>query len=130
MSLIPSANSLTGFKTRKIFEGEREVEIDYIEKDPNAIMDFSVDWYDAGNGWLGSRLISTSAWTIGSDLTDDAHPTPIDAADRVASILLSGGTARTWEDYGNWVKVSNRIVTDGSPALTNDRTFYVWIREL
>lgn len=131
MSLIPSAGSLTGFKTRKIFENGREVEIDYIEKDPDSSMDYSLDWYDGGSGWLGSSaLIDSSVWTIDSDLTDDTHPSPINGASRITSVLLSGGTVKTWEDYANWPKVSNQITRDGSPAPSPVRTFYVWVREL
>lgn len=131
MTMIPSADSLTGKKTRKIFENGREVEIDYIEKDPDTNITYAWDWYDGGNGWLDDTLlIASSAWTIDSDLTDETHPTPINAANRVANVELSGGTVKTWEDYENWPKVSNQITTNGTPSESPVRTFYVWVREL
>ena len=126
MSLIPSVSNLTGFKTRTEFENGKQVMIDYIEKDPDAVLDYLFDWYDGGNGWLGSDTISTSTWILDTGLTADSST--VDGANQVTTVWISGGTAQTWDNYGSWYKVTNRIVTVG--GRTNDRTFYVWCREL
>jgi len=83
-------------------------------KDPDAILDYQIDWSD----WLASsETISTSTWTVASGITEDSDA----KTDTTTKIWLSGGTANT--KY----KITNRIVTNQSR--TDDRSFYVYVLE-
>lgn len=79
-------------------------------KDPNAVLDFQIDWSD----WLAAgETISTSSWTVPSGITRDSDS----ENNTAATIWLSGGTAGTNYDC------INRIVT--SAGRTDDRTLRV-----
>lgn len=82
-------------------------------KDPNAVLDYSVDW----TKWLDGDTIATSAWTVPAGLTkvSDANTTTKTTA------WLSGGTAD--QSY----TVTNRITTSG--GRTEDRSFIVKVEE-
>ncbi len=82
-------------------------------KDPNAVLDYSVDW----SRWLDGDTIATSAWTVPAGLTkvSDANTTTKTTA------WLSGGTAD--QSY----TVTNRITTTG--GRTEDRSFIVKVEE-
>jgi hypothetical protein len=54
-------------------------------KDPDAILDYAVDW----EAWLGTDTIASVAWTVPAGLTLDAQS----HTDTVATVWLSGGTA-------------------------------------
>ena len=84
------------------------------DKDPNAILDYSIDWSD----WLDTDEISTSTWTVpaGITKTDESNTTTI------ATIWLSGGTA------GTTYSLLNRITTTG--GRTADQTFKIYMKEL
>ena len=70
----------------------------WIQKDPNAVLDYQVDW----SAWLGlNETIVTSSWTTQLGITNDSTS----HAGSVATIWLSGGT------LGKEYLVSNRIVT-------------------
>ena len=63
-------------------------------KDPDAKLDYSVDWSE----WLEEGdSISASVWTVTAGITkiSDAH------ANGVATIWLSGGTAETQYNVAN-----------------------------
>ena len=66
-------------------------------KDPEAVLDYSIDWSD----WLGADVISVSTWTVPSGITKDSDSSTA----TVAIIWLSGGSANT--DY----TLTNKIVT-------------------
>lgn len=66
-------------------------------KDPEAVLDYSIDWSD----WLGADVISSSTWTVPSGITKDSDSSTA----TVAIIWLSGGTDNT--SY----KLTNKIVT-------------------
>jgi hypothetical protein len=68
-------------------------------KDPDSVMDFSIDWTD----WLApdSDSISTSVWTVDSGITKDSQP----YSGAVATVWLSGGT------LGESYKCVNTITT-------------------
>jgi len=84
-------------------------------KDPNAVMDFTIDW----SNWLGSDTISASSWPeIDSGITKDSDA----KTDTQTVIWLSGGTA------GEQYYMTNRIVTVG--GRTQDRTIAVRVKEL
>jgi hypothetical protein len=82
-------------------------------KDPNAVLDYYVDW----TRWLNGDTIATSVWTVTAGLTvaNDTHTTT------AATVWLSGGTV------GETYKVTNRITTTG--GRTEDRSFDVKIAE-
>lgn len=78
-------------------------------KDPDATLDYKVDWSD----WLGADTISTSSFTVPSGITEDTSTN----STTTATVWLSGGTV------GERYKVINRIVTAG--GRTADRTLYI-----
>ena len=82
-------------------------------KDPDAVLDYGVDWFR----WLDGDTISTSSWSVSAGLTagTTSH------SNGIATIFLSGGTDGT--DY----TVRNRVVTAG--GRTVDRTFAIQVRE-
>lgn len=78
-------------------------------KDPNAVLDYQIDW----SKWLSDDTISTSTWIVPDGITKDSDL----STTTLATIWLSGGTA------GEKYPVVNRIVT--SDGRTEDRT--IWI---
>lgn len=82
-------------------------------KDPNAVLDYAVDW----SRWLAGDEISTSEWTVPGGLTkvSDSMTTT------KATVWLSGGTA------GQSYIVTNRITTTGSR--TEERSFTIRVEE-
>ena len=86
----------------------------YYTKDPNAVLDYVIDWSD----WLGaSETISSSAFTVATGLTKDSESD----TDTTAIVWLSGGTAGT--DY----LVTCRITTN--QARTDDRSVTIRVRQ-
>ena len=85
-------------------------------KDPDAVLDYSIDWSD----WLtGSEVITVSTWTVPSGITKDS-----DSNDDTQTVIwLSGGTA------GNSYTIVNHIETDSSPIRKDDRSISVYIVE-
>ena len=83
------------------------------QKDPNAVLPYTIDWAD----WLGSDTISSSTWTVASGITEDSTS----STTTVATILLSGGTS------GTSYSVTNRITT--AAGLTEDRTIRIDVIE-
>ena len=79
------------------------------EKDPNAVLDYTVDW----TAWLDSDTISTSTWIVPSGITEDSSTNDTEKA----IIYLSGGTA------GEIYSVTNRITT--AAGRTDDRTIRI-----
>ena len=68
-------------------------------KDPNAKLDYQIDW----STWLDGDTISASSWTVPDGVVNDDDSN----SDTAATIWLTGGTAGT--EY----EVVNRIVTAG-----------------
>lgn len=68
-------------------------------KDPEATLDFAVDWSE----WLGSDTISTSTWTVPTGITKDSDS----ATTTKATIWLKSGSA------GKEYSIVNKIVTAG-----------------
>lgn len=86
-------------------------------KDPGEKKDYAVDW----SAHLGAvDTISTSAWVVGSGLTQ-ATPAPSNTT-TVATIWLSGGTAGT--EY----RVTNHVVT--AQGREFERSFFVNVQDL
>lgn len=82
-------------------------------KDPDAVLDYMVDWSD----WLDSDTISTSTWTVTTGITEDSDT----KSDTTTTIWLSGGTVGT--EY----ELVNRIVTAGGRE--DDRTIMIKVQE-
>ena len=66
-------------------------------KDPDAILDYAVDW----SRWLAGDLIAASSWTVPSGLSKVAETNTITRA----AVWLAGGAA------GQAYVVTNRITT-------------------
>lgn len=83
------------------------------EKDPNAVLDYVLDW----TAWLASDTISTSTYQVSGDITkaSDTNTTT------TTTIFLSGGTP------GETYRIRNRITTAG--GRTADWTFEVTVRD-
>lgn len=86
-------------------------------KDPDAVLDYTIDWSD----WLATGdTISTSSWSVesGSGLTNDSD----EKTTTTTTIWLSGGTVA--DDYYD---VINTIVTDD--GRTDERTLKIRVQE-
>ncbi len=97
-----------------------------IEKDPNSIEPQGLDWTDYLAELGASVGIDSSTWTV-STITDDAAPLTLSddsivTGDRKTSVFLTGGTE------GSRYTVTNRIITDSVPPVTDDRSFLVLIK--
>jgi hypothetical protein len=87
----------------------------YFVKDPDAILDYTIDWTD----WLtGSELIASDTWAVSSTGITASSTSKTTTA---GTIWLSGGTA------GQTYTVTNHIVTDSSRA--EDRTISIAVLE-
>lgn len=85
-----------------------------MEKDPQAKLDYAVDW----TAWLGSsETISTSTWTVPSGLTKSAESNTT----ALAVVWLTGGTV------GERYALTNHIITN--QGREDDRTFTVLITQ-
>ena len=83
------------------------------EKDPNAILDFTVDWTD----WLGSDTIVTGTWIIPSGITEVSRSNTT----KISTVFVSGGAS------GQTYSLVNRINTSG--GRTDDRTIFILVTE-
>lgn len=79
------------------------------QKDPNAILDYNINWAL----WLGDDSISSSAWTIPAGLGNAG----VAFSRSSATVWLTGGTA------GTSYSVYNQIVTAG--GRTEKRTIKI-----
>jgi len=93
--------------------------IETFVKDPDAVLDYKLDWNDSSKGpWLATgETISTSTWTVPTGITKDTETN----STTTSTVWLSGGTAGT--DYD----ITCRITTDG--GRTEDRTIRIQCRE-
>ena len=83
--------------------------LNLFEKDPNAVLDYTIDW----TAWLDSDTISSSTWIVPSGITEDSSTNDTE----ITVIFLSGGTA------GEIYSVTNRITT--AAGRTDDRTIRI-----
>lgn len=82
--------------------------------DPNAVLDYSVDW----SAWLASgETITVSSWTAATGITIDSDSNTT----TVATAWISGGTA------GRNYTATNHIVT--SAGREDDRSIALYCRE-
>lgn len=82
-------------------------------KDPNAVLDYSVDW----TRWLYGDTIANSAWVVPGGLTKVVDT----STTNVVTVWLSGG------EVGQSYTVTNRITTAG--GRTEDRSFIIAVAE-
>lgn len=82
-------------------------------KDPNAVLDYAVDW----SRWLAGDEIATSTWTVPAGLTKLGDSTTTTRA----TVWLAGGTV------GQSYTVTNRITTAG--GRTEERSFIIRVEE-
>jgi hypothetical protein len=82
-------------------------------KDPDAVLDYQIDWSD----YLDDDTITTSTWTVPEGIIKDSDT----KSDAVATVWLSGGTD------GVSYSLVNHIVTDAGRE--DDRTIVVMIQE-
>lgn len=85
-------------------------------KDPNAVLDYGFDWSD----WLQSgETITSSTWINPDSITVNSSSNLPEST----VIWVSGGTA------GKTYRLTNRVVTNNSPARTEDRTLTIEVQE-
>lgn len=89
---------------------------DKFVKDPNAVLDYVINWA-SWLRWLGVDTISSSSFTVPTGLTEDSESNTT----TTATVWLSGGTA------GVTYEVINRIVTAG--GRTEERTLTIYVQE-
>jgi hypothetical protein len=83
-------------------------------KDPDAVLDYSVDW----SKWLAGDQIATSAWSV----SDPALEAGVDSNTPTrTTVWLSGGVA--CQAY----TVTNRITTSG--GRTDERSFVIQVQD-
>ena len=86
----------------------------FYTKDPNAVLDYKIDW----GTWLGaSETISTSTWTAATGITVNSSTNTT----TTATVWLSGGTA------GVQYMVTNRITTN--QGRTDDRSLTISVQD-
>lgn len=87
------------------------------DKDAQAVLDWAFDW----SSWLqaGESISGTPTVTVDAGLTKDSQSNTTS----VVTVWLSGGTV------GNTYKVACRIVTNSSPARTDERTIAIRVTE-
>ncbi|HZT29481.1 MAG TPA: hypothetical protein VFA33_06340 [Bryobacteraceae bacterium] len=83
-------------------------------KDPNAVLDYAIDW----SKWLAGDQIDESEWAV--------NPTGLTASDEAntptqATVWLSGGSV------GASYTVTNRITTQA--GRTDERSFIVQVQD-
>lgn len=89
-----------------------------ILKDPDAALDYEVDW---GDIYLGDDRIASSFWTVLPG-GDGAPTIELDEHDgRVARVSIAGGRA------GHVYRLSNQMVTEG--GLQDRRSFMVRVEK-
>lgn len=89
-----------------------------VTKDPDAALVYTWDW----SAWLvGDAVIDTATFAV--DVAPDASLTldEDDSDDTTASVRINGGTV------GKKYQVRCRVVTDETPAQTDDRSIWVHI---
>lgn len=91
-----------------------------IQKDPDAGLVYAIEW---GRYLPPDAVITASSWIISEG--DDSPPTTSGPTfdDTSTTVKIAGGTA------GQTYRVTNRIVFGTSPVQTDDRSFFLKIRE-
>lgn len=86
------------------------------DKDPDAVLDYTVDWSD----WMVSpEVIASITWVLSAGITSVFESNTSSAA----TVWLSGGTA------GRSYEVTCHVTTNSTPPREDDRTIGIKIRE-
>lgn len=85
------------------------------DKDPDATLDYGVDW----TKWLGVDNIASSEWSVPTGITLVAD----ELTAKTATVWLSGGTA------GQSYRITNRVVTSSVPARVDERSMTIRVVE-
>ena len=104
--------TLTGFQQDRVGH--------FIEKDPYAVLDYSLDW----TNWMPSSDTITSITVTAETISGDSAPLTIDSStntDYIATANISGGTA------GNIYNVEYKITTTN--GLKDSRNFRIKVVE-
>jgi hypothetical protein len=92
----------------------------WIEKDPAALLDYSIDWGAAstlGGPWLQTgETVSAHVWTVPAGIIKDHQAD----ANTISTLWLSGGTA------GTSYTVTCKVTT--SAGRTDERSFVVVVK--
>ena len=107
--------TISGYKTDRVGA--------YIEKDPDAKLDYTIDW---SNWIVGGDTIANSHWIVS---TIDSDPNPMSewtsnvltAVDSRTTVYLQGGSV------GNVYTITNRITTGNQ--LVEDRFFRIFVKQ-
>jgi hypothetical protein len=83
-------------------------------KDPDAVLDYSVDW----SKWLAGDQIETSTWFVSGPTLQSADDSNTPTR---TTAWLAGGVA------GQSYTVTNRIITSG--GRTDDRSFTIQVQD-
>lgn len=89
-----------------------------VDKDPNSIIDYAIDWSAVLAAVSPADGIATSTWTSEQQLVVDSSA----YSGAIATVWVSGGR------LGKTAKLVNRITTTG--GRTHDRTIHVRIKHL
>ena len=82
-------------------------------KDPDAVLDYALDW----TAWLGTDTIVTTIWTVENGITKVTDA----AGAKIMTLWLSGGTP------GTSYTVAGKIVTAG--GRTDERTLQIVVEQ-
>lgn len=82
-------------------------------KDPQAVLDYTIDW----SAWLNGDTIVGSVWTVETGITK----TTDSFTSTVTTVWLSGGTVG--KDY----EITNRVTT--ATGRIDDRTFIIHVED-
>ena len=107
--------TLTGFK--------QDNKGTYIEKDPFAVLDYSLDW----TNWMPTAETISAITVTAQTISCDSAPLVIDSSTNtnyIVTATISGGTA------GNIYNVEYRITTSGSKKDSRNFRIKVVEREL
>jgi len=107
--------TLTGFQQDRVGH--------FIEKDPYAVLDYTLDW----TNWLPSGYNLSSITVTAETISGDASPLVIDSStntNKLATAVISGGTV------GNVYNVEYKIVASHSSTNIQDsRNFRIKVVE-
>ncbi len=88
-----------------------------IVKDPDAVLDYAIDWTD----WLGTDTITSSVWTADSSSGIEVESDSVDTAGHVCTVRLAGGNIST-APY----RVTHQITT--AAGRTDERSLLIKIQ--
>jgi hypothetical protein len=105
-----------------ITTGFKDGPLPWIEKDPAAVLDYTLDWNASssqGGPWLaaGETLVGSAVWTLPSGITKNSQGDTATAS----TIWLSGGTA------GASYTVACKVIT--SAGRSDERSFLVAVKQ-